>query len=54
MLRNLLVARLDFTPVEVSGRPGYRFTGAGSYGGLFDGETLSPTVVAPRGSVRFR
>ncbi len=49
MLRKLLVERLEFTPVEVNGRKGYRFTGAGSYGPLLDGETFSPTVVAPTG-----
>jgi hypothetical protein len=49
MLRKLLVERLEFTPVEVNGRKGYRFTGAGSYGPLFDGEAFSPTVVAPTG-----
>ena len=47
MLPKLLVERLEFTPVEVNGRKGYRFTGAGSYGPLLDGETFSPTVVAP-------
>jgi len=49
MLRKLLVEGLEFTPVEVNGRKGYRFTGAGSYGPLLDGETFSPTVVAPTG-----
>lgn len=38
MLQKLLVKRLSFTPVNVNGRKGYRFAGAGSYGGLLDGE----------------
>ena len=37
------------TPVNVNGRKGCRFAGAGSYGGLLDGEALSPIVVAPTG-----
>jgi len=35
--------------VNVNSRKGYQFAGAGSYGGLLDGEVLSPTVEAPTG-----
>ncbi len=47
MLQRLIVARLTLTPNVATGA--YAFEGRGSYGALFQGESLSRAGVSPAG-----
>jgi hypothetical protein len=48
-LQNLLVDRVDCTPVLVAGARGYAFTGDGTFGGLLAASTWPTTFGGPNG-----
>jgi hypothetical protein len=48
-LQNLLVDRVDCTPVLVAGARGYAFTGDGTFGGLRAASTWPTTFGGPNG-----
>src|SRR5712691_11147166 len=48
-LQNLLVDRVDCTPVLVAGARGYAFTGDGTFGGLLAASTWPTTYGGPNG-----